>query len=313
MISVNNLKKDSKNDNEKVGIPSFPPPKLMTSYVDDLDLFKDFENEFTSIVYNDDLTSKSDYLTEQTLSPRHNNESDFNDEISLSEYDVVGQNILYFNDLFPFNVIYPNDLKSDEDNDNNEIYIIQSLGVKIDMAPLPPREQRHPFLRVQVVDFQGMPELMRDGLFARMVMDHRDDAGVVFLSTVRFKEVFLDLDAPGTIQFQLGLIVIAPELTIIDMGELDALIVDEGGHADPTLIQAPPLPPASARTMPQRMARLEEDVHEISGALTDQREVIDAMAYDFSKFSTWAITSLARMMDRAGVTYVPYFETHVPY
>ncbi|GKC11151.1 hypothetical protein Tco_1007933 [Tanacetum coccineum] len=72
------------------------------------------------------------------------------------------------------------------------------------MAPLPPREQRHPFLRyqgleytdaniadfrerleriysreihrVQVVDFLGMPELIRDGLFARMVMEHRDDA-----------------------------------------------------------------------------------------------------------------------------------------
>ncbi|GJT03788.1 retrovirus-related pol polyprotein from transposon TNT 1-94 [Tanacetum coccineum] len=72
------------------------------------------------------------------------------------------------------------------------------------MAPLPPHEQRHPFLRyqgleytdedhadfeerleriygheihrVQVVYFQGMPELMRDVLFPRMRMEHRDDA-----------------------------------------------------------------------------------------------------------------------------------------
>ncbi|GKF85241.1 hypothetical protein Tco_0250139, partial [Tanacetum coccineum] len=82
-----------------------------------------------------------------------------------------------------------------------------------------PREQRHRFIRyeytnsdiadfksrleriysreihrVQVVDFQGMPELLRDGLFARMAMEHRDEAGVV---------VLLDLDAPNTIQFQL--------------------------------------------------------------------------------------------------------------
>ncbi|GJT44563.1 hypothetical protein Tco_0953278 [Tanacetum coccineum] len=73
-----------------------------------------------------------------------------------------------------------------------------------------------------------MPELMRDGLFARMVMEHRDDARVVvftsqawgrlfdtreplvwelileFLSTLRFGEVLLDLDALDTIQFQLG-------------------------------------------------------------------------------------------------------------
>ncbi|GKF08438.1 hypothetical protein Tco_0042662, partial [Tanacetum coccineum] len=121
------------------------------------------------------------------------------------------------------------------------------------MAPLPPREQRHLFLkyqgleyidediadfeerldriydcgihRVQVVDFQGMPELVRDGLFTRMRMEHRNDASVVvstsrawgrmfdtrgplvrelileFLSTLRFGEVLLDFDAPGTIQY----------------------------------------------------------------------------------------------------------------
>ncbi|GKA30391.1 hypothetical protein Tco_0716696 [Tanacetum coccineum] len=77
--------------------------------------------------------------------------------------------------------------------------------------------------RVQVVDFQGMPELLRDGLFARMAMEHRDEVGVVvftsqawgrlfstrgplvwelileFLSTLRFGEVLLDLDAPDYI------------------------------------------------------------------------------------------------------------------
>ncbi|GJV50501.1 hypothetical protein Tco_1440713 [Tanacetum coccineum] len=58
-----------------------------------------------------------------------------------------------------------------------------------------------------------------------------------------------------------------------------------------------------------RMARLEEDVHEIRGALTEQCEVIDAMVGDFSSFSTWAITSLAQMMDKEGVTYTIYSET----
>ncbi|GKG56648.1 hypothetical protein Tco_0579972, partial [Tanacetum coccineum] len=78
----------------------------------------------------------------------------------------------------------------------------------------------------------------------------------------------------------------------------DALVVDEGIQADPAPVQAPPPPPSAAsKTMPQRMARLEDDVHEIRGALIEQREVIDAMARDFSRF---IITSLARMMDRAG-------------
>ncbi|GJZ68560.1 reverse transcriptase domain-containing protein [Tanacetum coccineum] len=107
-----------------------------------------------------------------------------------------------------------------------------------------------------------------------------------------------------------GLTVIAPELPIIDMAELvrlqickqlddtwawvamgpdrqpdatagaprvaqDAPIVDEGGQADPAPVQAvPPLPPVAARTMPQRMARLEEDVHEIRWTLAEQREVL---------------------------------------
>ncbi|GJT23224.1 hypothetical protein Tco_0893161 [Tanacetum coccineum] len=56
MIFVNNLKTDSENDNEKASIPSFLPPKPMTSYIDDLDFFNDFENEFPAIIYNDAQT-----------------------------------------------------------------------------------------------------------------------------------------------------------------------------------------------------------------------------------------------------------------
>ncbi|GJZ66222.1 hypothetical protein Tco_0622918 [Tanacetum coccineum] len=67
--------------------------------------------------------------------------------------------------------------------------------------------------------------------------------------------------------------------------------------------------PDAAAGAPRRMARLEEDVHEIRGMLAEQREVISAMAQDFSRFCTWTTTSLARMMDRAGVTYTSYSET----
>ncbi|GKE05255.1 hypothetical protein Tco_1397273 [Tanacetum coccineum] len=50
IISVNNLKTDSENDNDKVNMPSFPSPELEVSYSNDLDFFKDFENEFPAIV-----------------------------------------------------------------------------------------------------------------------------------------------------------------------------------------------------------------------------------------------------------------------
>ncbi|GKB14218.1 hypothetical protein Tco_0848141 [Tanacetum coccineum] len=64
-----------------------------------------------TIVYNDALTPKSDFLTEPTVSPQHIDEFNLKDETSLSECDEEEQNVLNFNDLFPFNVIYPDDSK----------------------------------------------------------------------------------------------------------------------------------------------------------------------------------------------------------
>ncbi|GKE95894.1 hypothetical protein Tco_1580749, partial [Tanacetum coccineum] len=116
IISANDLKMDSKNDNDKVNMPSFSSPEPMVSYFDDLDYFKDFEKEFPAIVYNNAQTSKSDLLTGLILNPLHIDEFNLKDETSLSECDEEEQNILNFNDLFPFNIIYPNDSKSDKDN-----------------------------------------------------------------------------------------------------------------------------------------------------------------------------------------------------
>ncbi|GKB48573.1 hypothetical protein Tco_0899326 [Tanacetum coccineum] len=137
IISVNDFQTDSENNNKKVNMPSFPSPEPTVSYFNNLDFFKDFEKEFPAIVYNDALTSKSDFLTEPTVSPQHIDEFNLKDETSLSECDEKEQNVLYFNDLFPFNVIYPDDLKSDKDNDDDDkIDIKQSLG-DMSVIPLP--------------------------------------------------------------------------------------------------------------------------------------------------------------------------------
>ncbi|GJT14187.1 putative reverse transcriptase domain-containing protein [Tanacetum coccineum] len=168
IIYVDNLKTDSENDNDKVNMPSFPSPEPTVSCFDDLDYFKDFEKEFSAIVYNDALTSKLDFLTkptvirgkmgydldnfkdfekefsaivyndaltskldfltEPTVSPQHIDEFNLKDETSLSECDEEEQNVLNFNDLFPFNVIYPNDSKSDKDNDDDKVDIGHSSG-----------------------------------------------------------------------------------------------------------------------------------------------------------------------------------------
>ncbi|GJX43317.1 hypothetical protein Tco_0259993 [Tanacetum coccineum] len=136
IISVNDLKMDSEKDNEKDNMPSFPSPKPTVSYFDDLDFFKEFENEFPAIVYNDALTSKLYFLTEPTVSPQHIDEFNLKDETSLFECDEEEQNILNFNDLFPFNVIYPKDSKPNKDNNDDKIDIEHSSG-DLSVKPLP--------------------------------------------------------------------------------------------------------------------------------------------------------------------------------
>nr|GEX04786.1 hybrid signal transduction histidine kinase M [Tanacetum cinerariifolium] len=92
--------------------------------------------EAHAIVYNDVLTSKSDFSTKPTLCPQHIDKFNLKDETSLYECDEKEQYVLYFNDLFPFNVIYPDDLKSDMENDNDKIHIEQHSG-DMSVIPLP--------------------------------------------------------------------------------------------------------------------------------------------------------------------------------
>ncbi|GJS11294.1 hypothetical protein Tco_0368090 [Tanacetum coccineum] len=257
--------------------------------------------------------------------------------------------------------------------------------------------------RVHVFDFRGLPNLMVEGLSARMLMEHREAQGKSV-----FGEAVTDLDIAGALQFQLvgarrrlrwrkfilalglhtdeemqtarfdaywadrmdvdsvnvpyllarylrlfaagrksrahifggqfvarlaehfrlltmeilqGLTIIAPAFPVIDMAKLpdatasaprvaeDAPVIDEVCQANPAPVQELPSPPAAAKTMPQRMARLEEDVHKICGTLAEQHDVISVMARDFSRFCTWTTTSLAHMMNRACVTYTSYSQT----
>ncbi|GKE15022.1 hypothetical protein Tco_1422599 [Tanacetum coccineum] len=62
-----------------------------------------------------------------------------------------------------------------------------------------------------------------------------------------------------------------------------------------------------------RMARLEEEMHGMREALGEQREVLDSMARDFTRFTTWMITSLSLMIDRSRVRYTSYSDYRIPY
>ncbi|GKC02816.1 hypothetical protein Tco_0994426, partial [Tanacetum coccineum] len=450
------------------------------SCIDDLDFFKDFENEFPAIVYNDALMSKSDFSTEPTLCPQHIDELDLKDETSLPKYDEDKQNVLYFNDLFLFNIIYPDDLKSDKDNDNKEIDMIKSSGgfvmelninivawnylvngmlfnliknlyvpfaipfdpkwyykdgdctrmlrrprtlglgslytledisdlVNFTNMALPPRDQRHQYLRVQVFDFRGLPDLIAEGLSSRMLIEHRDAQGQSMFTSRAWRQLFdikgplvhelileffstfrdpilrlchrlitcsiagrsqalekvtvtdlfylrgmdvgsvnvpyllaryLRLFASGrkqgvmisggefvahlaehfgllTKEWLQGLtawVALGPErqpnamAAALEAAE-DVPIADDGASAILTPVQAPQPPPlvaGLARTMAQRFTRVEEDVHEIRGALGEQREILDSMARDFSRFYTWTVNELSQMMSQVGVRFTSY-------
>ncbi|GKB96007.1 hypothetical protein Tco_0982144 [Tanacetum coccineum] len=156
------------------------PTMKITRYSNDLDFFKDIKNEFPAIVYNDALTSKSDFLTEPTESPQHIDEFNLKNEISLSECDEKEQNVLYFNDLFPFNVIYHDDLKLDKDNDIDEIDIEQS-SEDMSVVPLP-----------NVINTD-------DGAYALRISTipgnlHQQNLGILFVLTVMLGVISVTLD-----------------------------------------------------------------------------------------------------------------------
>ncbi|GKC43406.1 hypothetical protein Tco_1061128 [Tanacetum coccineum] len=81
--------------------------------------------------------------------------------------------------------------------------------------------------------------------------------------------------------------------------------VDEGDQVVSAPIKASQPPPAAgpARTIAQRINRLEEDVHGMRGALGKQREVFDSMACDFSRFTTWTVIGLSYVRRTRRSTY----------
>nr|GEZ97504.1 hypothetical protein [Tanacetum cinerariifolium] len=68
-------------------MPLFPPPEHKVIYFDDLDLLKDFKNEFPAIIYNDALMSKSGSSTVPVEIPHCIDEFDLKTETSCRKLD----------------------------------------------------------------------------------------------------------------------------------------------------------------------------------------------------------------------------------
>ncbi|GKA47458.1 hypothetical protein Tco_0740341 [Tanacetum coccineum] len=90
----------------------------------------------------------------------------------------------------------------------------------------------------------------------------------------------------------------------------EAPVALRGGDENEEMPHAVPPPP---RTQGERIARLKEEVHGIREVLMGQREVLDSMARDFSRFTMWTVTSLAQMINRADVSYTSYSKSPVEY
>ncbi|GKD51157.1 hypothetical protein Tco_1280133 [Tanacetum coccineum] len=157
-----------------------------------------------------------------------------------------------------------------------------------DMAPLPPHDQRHLWLRYQVeeytkeivhdfeqrletifgrqvnrvhiLDFEGLTPDIRQDLAERKRMVYTRDDRQEFFSTCRIRDE-MGLDAAG-----------APRTAE------DALTVDEGVQADPSPTQAPQQPPPPPPLVAER-------------SMTDQ-----------GRFSTWMITCMTQLMKTSGQT-----------
>nr|GEX57145.1 hypothetical protein [Tanacetum cinerariifolium] len=97
------------------------PDITMKEYVQ-IETERAIRNDFSAIVYNDALASKSYFSSEPTVILIID-EVNWKNKTSFSEYDDEEYNVISFNDLFPFNIFYVNDLKLDKDNDDNNINI----------------------------------------------------------------------------------------------------------------------------------------------------------------------------------------------
>nr|GEV23793.1 hypothetical protein [Tanacetum cinerariifolium] len=175
IMFVNNLKMDSEDENDKVNMPSSLSPEPKFGYIDDSDFFKDFENEFPAIAYND-LKSRLDPLIEPSVSSQHIDKF----ETSLSEYDEKEQNVF---DSFPLDI----PIKGYDEG------IVHSYEQRLEMIWGRAVNQIHMLDFVRLTD--GMRHTLRDR--APLVRDFM----LEFLSTCRMSDTDMGIDVADTLCF----------------------------------------------------------------------------------------------------------------
>ncbi|GKD32974.1 hypothetical protein Tco_1248483, partial [Tanacetum coccineum] len=307
---------------------------------DDLYDLRSMEAEFPAIVIDDTFTPQDALPCKSQVSTLVNDEIDF--RISFGESDDEDYTIICDKNSFSYKMISFNNLKTDSENDNENA----------DMAPLPPLEQRHPFLRYQGLEYTDADIVdFKD----RMRMEHHDDAGgakrrlswrqfilALGLHTgeemesprfARFPRTspFLHFDQRSSVQtlpsddgtqycwedliseeILEGLTVIAPELPIIDMGELVRLqICMEVDDTWAWVAIGPEKQPDAAAGSPaiakDAPAADEGDqaipAPELRGDVGSLRGLVKRSMTNQGRFSIWMMSCMAQLMDASGLTY----------
>ncbi|GKE27040.1 hypothetical protein Tco_1442424, partial [Tanacetum coccineum] len=72
------------------------------------------------------------------------------------------------------------------------------------------------------------------------------------------------------------------------------------------------------QTIPQRLHRLEEEIHKLGESIKEQCVVMERLSSDFVSFSTWMITRMTQLMDQSSLGYMRFdgsiaCSSHMPY
>ncbi|GJS89219.1 hypothetical protein Tco_0771855 [Tanacetum coccineum] len=285
------------------------------SYFDDLDYLKDFENEFPAIVYNDALTSKLDILTEPTDNddkPRMDVSviplaNEINIDVGtyaqgmlMEHRDAQGQSVFTsrtWRRLFKIQgpllggvrrcMSWREFILGMGQHTAEEIESVGFGAYWVESARQIPDKGDLSAYWVGISsagNFLGTTPSYTSIRDSMLRLCHR----LIACSIAGRSQICEELDDTW-VWVALGLERQQVTATGAPKVAKDALVVDEGASAVPAPAQVPQPPPAAglARTMAQRIARLEEDVHGMRGALGEQRE--------------------------AGVRYTSYADFQIPY
>ncbi|GJV03627.1 hypothetical protein Tco_1337196 [Tanacetum coccineum] len=317
------------------------------SYCDDLDFFTDFEVDYPAIVYNDALTSNENVPSKPPISIYNAIQADIDFSISFSDpddeemlmehRDAQGQSVFTsraWRWLFEVRVPLVHELGGARCRMSWREFI---LGTGLHTA------EEIEFTGFDAYRAESARQIPNKGdlsAYWRGILSKGDFLGTT-LSYTTIKDLMLRLCHRGmdvgsvNIPYHLARYLCRFALgrkrgAMIFGGQIVAcLICDE---LDDTWVWVAPGPKRQpdavvgalevtegasdineARTLPHRVARLKEQVHGMREALGMQREVLDSMARDFSRFAIWTISSLSLMMDKNGVRYTSYFNFRKPY